>query len=141
MAGDVRIRSPQGVDFQENTFQEVVETLATDSQTPVEALRKLPWQALVTSHLNMRCFPTLSGGFTGWAEHPQQLQKQIVRVLDRLKTLVIGDCMADVSIVLKLNIALGCSLARTGHCLLCESHCSGYARKIPTKLFEVFHRG
>lgn len=86
----------------------------------------------------MRCFPTLPGGSTGWAEHPQQLRKQIVWVLGRLETLAIGDCKADVSVILKINTTLACSLARKGNCLLCESQSSGYARKIEKELSETF---
>lgn len=41
MAGDVRIRDPQALEFQENTFRQGVETLDLDSQTSVEALSSL----------------------------------------------------------------------------------------------------
>ena len=99
VSGDVRIRSPQSQDSQEQRFDMMIQELGLGNRTAFDratALNQIPWQGLVTSAANRRCFPTQNSGFVGWSEHPSELKTQIAGVLARLKTLVVGDCKADV---------------------------------------------
>lgn len=101
MSGDLRLRTPEPVEINEQICRSLMRKLIPENKDKAkekELLEQIPWQTLVTSPLNPRCSPTQSEGFTGWAQDPHELQKQVKRIFSRCKTLVIGDCKADVGV-------------------------------------------
>ncbi|KAJ9655440.1 hypothetical protein H2198_005696 [Neophaeococcomyces mojaviensis] len=99
MSGDPRLRPVQSIETNELVYASLVREMGCADATEAERVRVLkgiPWQKIIATPLNMRCFPSENGGFKALSEDPQDLRKQIIQCLDWCKTIVVGDCDLDV---------------------------------------------
>ncbi|EXJ53380.1 uncharacterized protein A1O5_13369 [Cladophialophora psammophila CBS 110553] len=100
MSGDPRLRPVQSIQQNEQVYASLAQDMGVMNVTESERtrrLRSIPWQKLISSPLNMRCFPSEDGGFKPLRESTKDQEQQIKECLGRCKTIVIGDCELDAS--------------------------------------------
>lgn len=101
MSGDPRLRPVQPIEQNEQVYSSLAQEMGVTNVTESERtnlLRNIPWQKLISSPLNMRCFPSEDSGFKPLDENTEDLEQQIKQCLSWCRTIVIGDCELDVSV-------------------------------------------
>lgn len=99
MSGDPTLRPIQKFHESEEIYAALAEEMGVGDSPKGErlrVLRSLPWEKLIASPLNTRCFPTEHGGYVPKLESPKDMQQQIGKCLDWCTTIVVGDCKQDV---------------------------------------------
>lgn len=101
MSGDPRLRPPQPLAKNEVLYHGLLDELALKhfpTRERVAALREIDWRRLVASPLTLRSLPTINSDIRGFEETIEGVGKQLRSSLSCYKTLVIGDCLHDVSV-------------------------------------------